>query len=141
MSLNPHAQEFVPFRVVPTSTGLDLEFVDDVDFHSDPVVEENRRRTESQVLDELLWARFHASDDSAEPPSPCNCHDLPVGSCPSVKEALVERILHGLQKSGLTPNMDGLRQPLQDPSFPVEVWRSALHGYFDQMEIVNGMEF
>ena len=37
--------------------------------------------------------------------------------------------------------MDGLREPLLYPSFPVNTWKQALSGYFDADEINNGFEF
>ena len=53
----------------------------------------------------------------------------------------VERISRGLRETGLTPNMDGLREPLESPSFPIDVWKQALRGYFDAHEINEGFEF
>ena len=32
-------------------------------------------------------------------------------------------------------------EPLHDPSFPVQVWKQMLHKYFDEPEIMRGMEY
>ena len=63
------------------------------------------------------------------------------GSCPTIKTEFVDRISLGLDKTGLTPNMDGLRIPLANPSFPVETWEWALRDYFDRVEIANALRF
>ena len=112
-----------------------------MDFTGNPLDEASNPDQCPQILDDLLWTKFHSSDDSAEPPPPCSCHNLPVGSCEKVKSDLSERILRGLRKSGITPNMDGLREPLPNPSFPIQIWKQMLHGYFDEPEITRGMEF
>ena len=66
---------------------------------------------------------------------------MPRGSCPTFKTEYVDRIALGLDKTGLTPNMDGLRIPLQNPSFPVDVWKWALESYFDGEQIVESFLF
>ena len=139
--LNPLANEFVPFTVCSSFPESDLDPVDDVDFVGDPRLVARGPDIESHFVEDMLWNKFYSSDVSAKPPPLCDCHDLPSGSCPQTKNALVERIVRGLQQTGLTPNMDGLREPLANPSFPVQVWRRLLHGYFDVHEITNGFEF
>ena len=92
-------------------------------------------------INEALWLRFRESDDLTTPYPPCDCHNLPRGSCPEFKEYHVDRISRGLEKTGLTPNMDGLREPLKFPSFPVDVWRWALDGYFDGAAICDSFYY
>ena len=41
----------------------------------------------------------------------------------------------------ITPNMDSIREPLENPSFPIDVWKKFLHGYFDAHQINEGLEF
>ena len=139
--LNPLAREFIPFFLTPSSS-LDLDdAVSDLDFVGDPALADHDEHLQQQFVNEVLWSKFHDSDDYAKPPESCSCHDKPLGSCPQVKQQYVSRISRGLNAFGITPNMDGLREPLVSPSFPVEVWDEALRDYFDRPEIVKGMRY
>ena len=134
-SLNPFAAEFQPFSVgVPLFDSLD-ELADDLE------TPQASDRVAHLLEDANLWSRYVDADLGGEPPPPCQCHQMARGSCPDFKSYLVDRISRGLDQTGLTPNMDGLREPLRFPSFPVEVWRRSLEGYFDAHEIVQGFEF
>ena len=85
----------------------------------------------SPGLNEGLWANFCDSDDTVKTPPSCGCHDLPRGSCPTVKTEFVQHISENLHSFGLTPNMDGLKKPLKNPSFSIDAWKKALGQYFD----------
>ena len=37
--------------------------------------------------------------------------------------------------------MDGLREPLRFPSFPVHIWEWVMQGYFDTHEILQGFKY
>ena len=93
------------------------------------------------VLEQALRLQFDSSDDTADPCQPCGCHNVLKGSCPDVKAYHVDRISRGLRQTGLTPNMDGLKEPLKFPSFPVSVWEDTLRGYFDADEITRAFRF
>ena len=112
-----------------------------VGFVGDPSLAADQDRGRDPYLDQFLWYKFRLSDDKAQPPDPCSCHNLFLGSCPQVQSYHVERISRGLRETGLTPNMDGLRQPLRFPSFPVDTWEWALDGYFDKLKIVRSFRF
>ena len=98
-------------------------------------------RVDDILTEQALWLHFHESDDTASPLEPCHCHSLPRGSCPEVKTYHVDRIARGLHEFGLIPNMDGLREPLAYPSFPLKIWDWALQGYFDKEEILNMLTY
>ena len=145
--LDPHAQEFSPFSVhTPCYDDLD-DSVDDAVTQNCPDSAQGPKssvladRVEDIQVDQALWTKFLDSDDSAPAPNPCNCHGKPLGSCPDIMAYHVDRIKRGFRETGLTPNMDGLREPLKFPSFPVDVWKAALAGYFDAHEINSGIEF
>lgn len=129
-SLDPLARSFVPgqgetFGLDPPD---DSGFLDNED--EDPDLDPSS-----------LWSQFLDSDQSASRPSPCQCHDLPRGSCPEFKSYTVDRIASGFQNFGLRPNMDGSRIPLRFPSFPVQKWRDRLSSYFDAEELLSAIEF
>ena len=97
-----------------------------------------------EVLDDLAhvqgtWDHVMEADLEAESPSPCDCHSLPKGSCPSFKKAFVEQILQCRESS--LPNMDGARIPLLNPSFQADVWEAAMAHYFDAEELVAAIKF
>ena len=133
--LDPLAPEFVPFSVSVPLYDSDDELADDAESpqHSD--------RVQHLMEDAILWSKFDESDLGGEPPKPCDCHQVARGSCPDVKSYHVDRIARGLAQTGLTPNMDGLREPLKFPSFPVDKWEKSLQGYFDAHEIVEALRF
>ena len=134
-SLNPLADDFFPFSVLlPPYDSTD-------ELHDDEDCERLAQRADEIGVDHGLWLKLHESDDFARPPEPCECHQMPRGACPDVKAYHVNRISRGLQHAGINPNMDTLREPLRYPSFPVEVWKSMLHGYFDADEIIQGFCF
>ena len=113
--LNPLADEFFPFSVLlPPYDSTD-------ELHDDADCERLALRADEIGADHGLWLKFHESDDFARPPEPCQCHQMPRGTCPDVKAYHVNRISRGLQHAGLNPNMDTLCEPLRYPSFPVEV--------------------
>ena len=109
-----------------------------MDLFDDTVGPRASDRVDDILAEEAVWLRFCESEDTAKPYEPCQCHSLPRGSCPEFKQYQVDRIARGLRHAGLTPNMDSLREPLKYPSFPIDVWRWALQGYFDREEIING---
>ena len=133
--LNPLAPEFVPFSVSLPLYDSDDELADDAESpdHAD--------RVDHLFEDTFLWSKFDESDLGGEPPTPCDCHQLARGACPEVKAYHVDRIARGLAKTGFTPNMDGLREPLKFPSFPVDKWEQSLRGYFDAHEIVQALRY
>ena len=133
--LDPLAPEFVPFSVFLPLYDSDDELADDAESpqHAD--------RVDHLFEDTLLWSKFDESDLGGEPPAPCDCHQVSRGSCPDFKAYHVDRIARGLEHSGLTPNMDGLREPLKYPSFPVDKWEQSLRGYFDAHEIVQALRY
>ena len=134
-SLNPAAPEFVPFALRASTFDVDDDLLDDAE------AQDFGTRIEHMVHDQQLWSRFCESDLSGSPPPPCECHGLPRGACPEVKAYFVDRISRGLEHSGLTPNMDSLREPLKFQNFPLENWEWALSGYFDAHEILQGFRF
>ena len=133
--LNPYATQFISFAVRSSTFDPDDDPLDDADFR------DHEERVENLVADHQIWSKFCKSDDTGAPPPPCNCHALPRGACPETKAYAVDRISRGLAQTGLTPNMDGLREPLRFQNFPIENWKWALHGYFDAHEILQGLEF
>merc|ERR1712237_271270 len=76
--LNPLAPEFVPF-----SLGLP-PFDDDDELADDSDLPEHLERIDHLAEDTLLWSKFDESDHSGKPPPPCQCHNLPRGSCPEI---------------------------------------------------------
>ena len=131
-SLDPHAQEFTPFSVrTPCYDDLD-DNVDDAvmqncsDSGQGPESSVLGDRVEDIQVDQALRTKFLDFDNSVPCPDPCNCHGKPLGSCPEIMAYHVDRINRGILETGLTPNMDGLREPLKFPSFPVDVWKAAL---------------
>ena len=133
--LNPLAPVFVPFSLALPPYDSDDEFADDADTPQHAI------RVHHLLEDAALWSRFDESDLGGEPPTPCECHQVSRGSCPDVMAYHVDRINRGLAQTGLTPNMDGLREPLKYPSFPVDTWEKALEGYFDADEIVRALRY
>ena len=133
--LNPLAPVFVPFSLALPPYDSDDEFADDADTPQYAI------RVHHLLEDAALWSRFDESDLGGEPPTPCECHQVSRGSCPDVMAYHVDRINRGLAQTGLTPNMDGLREPLKYPSFPVDTWEKALEGYFDADEIVRALRY
>ena len=138
---NPFADEFVAFSVLLPSYDSTDERIDDSGYSEDPAFKDDGDRVEDIHTDEALWSKFCDSDELAKPYPPCDCHQKPRGSCPTFKKYQVERISRGINKFGITPNMDGLREPLKYPSFPIPTWKWALSGYFDAHEILEGLEF
>ena len=134
-ALNPEASDFIPFALQSTTFDADDDHLDDAE------AQDFVTRVEHMVEDQQLWSKFQDSDFSGKPPPPCDCHQLPRGACPEVKAYYVDRISRGLQHSGLTPNMDGLKEPLRFQNFPLEKWEWALSGYFDAHEILQGFRF
>ena len=65
---------------------------------------------EDLVQFEDIWHHVLQSDQEAEIPPPCACHNLPKGSCPTFKKNFVDQIQ--LCRSFNLPNMDGARAPL-----------------------------
>ena len=138
--LNPLAHEFIPFALLlpeydEVDEGLDhseAPYLDDPD-------SSGALRVEDLLAEEVLWSHFHESDDTAEPLRDCDCHQLPRGSCPKITKFQVDHIFRALQQTDLVPNMDGLREPLAFPSFPTDVWKWALEGYFDGDKLYKGM--
>ena len=59
---------------------------------------------------EGIWQHVLHSDDEADSPVPCSCHNMAVGSCPEFLKRVVEQISHCRQFAG--PNMDGAKSPL-----------------------------
>ena len=112
----------------------------DDDLHIDVDLLESAR-VDDIFTEEALWQHFQSSDDTGQPNKPCECHELPRGSCPDFKKYHVDRISRGLDQTGLLPNMDGLREPLAYPSFPLDAWEWALKGYFDAQGIKDGFRF
>ena len=114
-----------------------------------PYHKSNTAPDESQVdadddldaLDDLLLENFLSSDVVAVPPPPCVCHNLPIGSCPTVKSEYVQISLKLQGLPGSPANMDSLRIPLPRLSFPIQAWRFALQGYFDASELLSFLEF
>ena len=47
---------------------------------------------EDLVQSEGIWHHVLQSDQEAEAPPPCVCHDLPKGSCPTFKKNFVDQI-------------------------------------------------
>ena len=140
-NLNPFASEFIPLTsFIPSYDAVDAK-LDAMDDSFDFQDVDTSNRIDDIFLQESLWLNFQNSDDTADPYDPCSCHQLPRGSCPEYKEYHVNRIARGLLQTGLTPNMDGLREPLKFPSFPLDVWRKALEGYFDGEEINNAFTY
>ena len=139
--LNPFAEEFLPFNVILSHYDEVDKSVDDSGYFDDHNTSKNEIRVDDIHTDEALWSQFRASDDLAEPFAPCPCHQKPRGSCPSFKQYHVDRISRGLRQTGITPNMDGLREPLKFPSFPIETWKWAMSGYFDAHEILQAMQY
>ena len=121
--------------VDPLDDLIDLADPDDLDIKS------SQARIGDIRLEQELWSRFLESDDTAKPFDPCTCHDLPRGSCKSFKDYHVDRISRGLRSTGLTSNIDGLREPLKYQSFPLDTWRWALRGYFDAGDINEAFEY
>ena len=92
-------------------------------------------------LESFLFERFLASDQAAPSPDPSSCHNLPLGSCKSVKLQFIESVVSLRDLPGQPANMDSLRLPLPRPSFPVAAWRFALQGYFDAEELIAAFTF
>ena len=94
-------------------------------------------------IDDELWDHFTESECDNIPvvPTPCQCHQKPVGSCPSYIEVHVNRIWQASEVLGLLPNMDSLRIPLPKPSFPIEAWRLAMGSYFDAGELLLAFRY
>ena len=134
-ALNPAAPEFIPFALRTSTYDCNENQLDDADF------EEHGERLEQMVIDEQLWSNFGEADLSGAPPPPCQCHGVARGACPEVMAYTVDRISRGLAHSGITPNMDSLREPLKFQNFPIKAWEWALHGYFDAHEILQGLQF
>ena len=88
---------------------------------------------------EDIWQHSLSSADDAVTPSPCDCHQLPKGSCPAYKKSFLEQVT--LCREAALPNMDGARIPLLYPSFPADTWRRALDSYFDADELVAAITF
>ena len=120
LALNPLAAEFFPFApYISFPDELDEGIDDSADLDS-PEHSQGLARVDDLHINEALWSRFNESDDTAPPLPQCDCHNLPRGSCPEFKLYHVDRIKRGLDQTGLTPNMDGLREPLKYPSFPAD---------------------
>ena len=135
--LNVHAEEFVPFFCfVPPYDDEDRRLDHDPDDLDDDELL-GSSRIDDIFTEEALWQHFANSDDSGQPFAPCDCHQKPRGSCPAFKKYHVDRIVRGLDQTGLVPNMDGLKEPLAFPSFPLDAWEWALQGYFDGEEILK----
>ena len=96
---------------------------------------------EDLQLDSLLLEKFLAADQSAPAPPPCSCHDLPIGSCPEIKNDYVNTISRLKSVPGSPANMDSLRIPLPRPSLPLAAWQFALQGYFDASEILAMLQY
>jgi hypothetical protein len=94
---------------------------------------------QSDQLEDIWHRGSRQSDQGADTLSPCSCHSLPMGSCPTFKQKFVDQIVHCRDFN--LPNMDGAKIPLLSPSFPADVWRSALGAYFDAKELVAGLLF
>ena len=139
--LNPLASRFIPFDLLlPVYDSIDENMDgDSLDFDRwDSRVNDS---VDDILTQEAVWLSFKSSDDHADPYDPCSCHDKPRGSCPEIKAYQVDRIARGLNSTDLTPNMDGLKEPLKFPSFPLDVWEWALRGYFDGDEILRGFRY
>ena len=134
--LNPSATEFVPIQSILHGYDEVDHFIDDAD--PDSIFQDlwAHERINDMFVEESLRLKFVSSDNTAEPHGPCTYHHVPRGSCPEFKQYHVDRIARGLLQTDLTPNMDGLKEPLKFPSFPVAKWEEALRGYFDADEIV-----
>ena len=57
---------------------------------------------------------------------PCPCHELPLGACPKSIQGHINDTTTLRNLPGYPASVDSLRIPPARPSFPVEVWRSAL---------------
>ena len=91
--------------------------------------------------DAALLQHFLSSDQSSKLPDRCSCHEMLRGSCPAnIKEHF--KIIKALRNVPNVPaNMDGLRIPLPNPSFPIPAWQFALQGYFDADEILAMLRY
>ena len=142
--------EFVPacltskFGVCTPGSSADFSFLLSGAPQERPIIEllgsdEDIQYEEDLAEIEGIWQHVLHSDDEASHPSPCECHELPVGACPVFLSRVVDQIVK-CRKFGV-PNMDGARIPLVDPSFDSEVWRKALGSYFDAEELVAAISF
>ena len=86
-----------------------------------------------------IWEHALQADDNSAAPPPCACHSLPRGTCPEIKQRLVNTI--SLCCSFGLPNMDGARSPLDNPTFKHHVWREAMGSYFDADEVAKAIQF
>ena len=124
------ADEFVPLQSILQGYDEVDQFIDEANVDFDYHDQRAHERVDDMVLKESLRLKLDSYDDTAEPHNPCMCHNILRGSCPEFKQYHVDRIARGLLQTGLTPNMDGLKEPLRYLSFPVAAWEKALHGYF-----------
>ena len=79
----------------------------------------------TDVLETLLAGVDDRDDAAVDPPPtppPCDCHELPKGSCPGFIERFLDLVAE-VRNSGV-PNMDGVRReiPAEDRQINPEVW-------------------
>ena len=134
-SLSAHASPFVPQKSGPANAPRfdSVSSTVPLDDVPDPL--------DLDDVDAALLENFLSSDTVAAAPPPCECHALPIGSCPKVKKNYLEISLQLQSLPGKPANMDSLRIPLPRQSFPIPTWRFALQHYFDGPEIVSFLEF
>ena len=135
------ADEFVPLQSILQGYDEVDQFIEEANVDFDYHDQRAHERVDDMVLKESLRLKLDSYDDTAEPHNPCTCHNILRGSCPEFKQYHVDRIARGLLQTGLTPNMDGLKEPLRYLSFPVATWEKALHGYFDTEEITRSFRY
>ena len=78
-------------------------------------------------------------DIKAPTPAPCQCCNLPRGSCPAYIQYITE-LAYQLDQSGL-PNRDGLRIHICHSTLDIAAWRIAIKGYFEEEDIIESLTF
>ena len=79
--------------------------------------------------------------DPGDRPPPCRCHDLPLGSCPTIIQQHIDNIVKIRSFPGSLANMDGARIPLLDPPINPAPWRRMLGKYFDKDNLLDAFTF
>ena len=85
----------------------------------------------------LLFKSLHLGDDNNEIPPPCECHTMPIGSCPSIISTTI-KLIQQVSDSGV-PNRDDVQCPVGKLNIPE--WKHRLHGYSDSDDVIAGNEF
>lgn len=92
-------------------------------------------------LDVLDLLEHAALVDDVAAPHPCECHRLPIGSCPVFIKDDISLVQSVRAHPGGLPNMDGAKCRLENTDMDPAAWNNIMGSYYDKAELVDGIVY